>query len=249
MLNISPNWAHHLCSKRFEAALERVQFFLQTEKAAGYTYFPKDELIFHALSCTPYEKVKVVLVGQDPYHGLSQAHGLSFSVPEGIPPPPSLQNIYKELYADLHIPLAHTGNLTPWALQGVLLLNATLTVRQGEPLSHHKQGWEEVTDAIIEAVSKKEAPVVFLLWGKYAQEKCRRFSLEANLQHLVLKAAHPSPFSAYHGFMGCRHFSRTNDFFKKNGLSEIDWRVDQGAFCESELLQSLWDIGIDEDTI
>jgi uracil-DNA glycosylase len=248
MLSVPSNWVPHLCTDGFQATLRRLEIFLNTEKAAGHMYFPSDELIFHALACTPYDKVKVVVVGQDPYHGPSQAHGLSFSVPRGIPLPPSLKNIYKELQDDLHIPPAHTGNLTSWALQGVLLLNATLTVRQGEPLSHHNRGWEEITDAIIDAVAKKTDPVVFLLWGKNAQEKCGKFSLENKRQHLVLKAAHPSPFSAYSGFMGCRHFSKTNAFLRQQGVSEINWRVDQGATDEM-IDGNLWDFEIDEETI
>jgi uracil-DNA glycosylase len=192
------------------------------EQWAGHTVFPPEHQIFQALKLTPFDKVRVVIVGQDPYHGVGQAHGLSFSVQKGVPIPPSLQNIYKELQADLGIPPASHGCLAEWAQQGVLLLNATLTVRAGEPLSHHKRGWEEFTDAVIKAVAEHHPHVVFMLWGKNAQEKCQKF---VHGSHLVLTAPHPSPFSAHNGFFGCRHFSKTNSYLQQHSLPPIQWAL------------------------
>jgi uracil-DNA glycosylase len=166
--------------------------------------------------------VKVVLLGQDPYHGKGQAHGLSFSVPEGVKPPPSLMNIFKEMHDDIGIPFPSHGNLTNWAKQGVLLLNASLSVRENEPLSHSAIGWTLFTDSVINKISNEKKNVVFLLWGKYAQQKQE---LIDETKHLVLKAAHPSPFSAYSGFFGCRHFSKTNEYLVKNGIDPIDWSL------------------------
>jgi len=165
------------------------------------------------------------LMGQDPYHGPGQAHGLSFSVQKGLAMPPSLQNIFKELADDLKLPIPSSGCLEGWAKQGVLLLNATLTVRAGEPLSHHKKGWEEFTDAIIEKIATRKKHVVFMLWGKNAQEKCERFSHLLHENHLVLMAAHPSPYSANKGFMGCHHFSKANAYLAEHGLDPIRWEV------------------------
>lgn len=196
--------------------------FLKTEKALGKIIYPPGSLLFNAFNNTPFEKVKVVLLGQDPYHGKGQAHGLSFSVPEGIRPPPSLMNIFKELQNDTGLPFPAHGNLTKWAMQGVLLLNACLSVRENEPLSHSKIGWIPFTDAVIRKISSDRKNVVFLLWGKFAQEKQE---LIDETKHLVLKAAHPSPFSAYNGFFGCRHFSKTNEYLVKNGIDPIDWSI------------------------
>ena len=187
------------------------------------TIFPPKEHIFNALKLTPFSNTKVVIVGQDPYHGIGEAHGLSFSVQEGIKIPPSLQNIYKELNDDLGIPIANTGDLTKWAKEGVLLLNAVLTVEKDKPASHRNKGWELLTDYIIKILNKKEEPVVFLLWGRNARNKK---ALVTNPKHLVLECAHPSPLSAYHGFFGCRHFSKTNAFLNKNNLKPIDWQID-----------------------
>jgi uracil-DNA glycosylase len=192
------------------------------EKAHGKTIYPPGSLIFNAFDTTPFEKVKVVLLGQDPYHGVGQAHGLSFSVQEGIKPPPSLINIFKELQSDIGMAIPATGNLTKWGLQGVLLLNAALTVRANEPASHAKIGWIEFTNAVISKISDEKKGVVFLLWGKFAQEKQ---VLIDETKHHVLKAAHPSPFSADKGFFGCRHFSRTNELLMKDGFDPIDWSV------------------------
>jgi uracil-DNA glycosylase len=184
--------------------------------------YPPGSLLFNAFNTTPFEKVKVVLLGQDPYHGKGQAHGLSFSVPEGIKPPPSLINIFKELQSDTGVPIPRHGNLSKWAQQGVLLLNACLTVRENDPLSHSKIGWTQFTDSVISTISATKKNVVFLLWGKYAQEKQ---ALIDETKHLVLKAAHPSPYSANNGFFGCRHFSKANDYLMKNGLDPIDWAL------------------------
>lgn len=186
------------------------------------TIFPPKNYIFNALKLTPYANTKVVIVGQDPYHGEGEAHGLSFSVQEGIKIPPSLQNIYKELYDDLNIPIAKTGDLTKWAKEGVLLLNAVLTVEKDKPASHRKLGWERLTDYIIKVLNQKEEPVVFILWGNFAKEKA---SLITNPKHLVITSPHPSPFSARYGFFGSKPFSKTNEFLRKNNLKEIDWDI------------------------
>lgn len=196
--------------------------FLRMEKAAGKTIFPPGSLFFNAFNTTPFESVKVVLLGQDPYHGRGQAHGLCFSVPDGITPPPSLVNIFKELHNDTGTPFPRSGNLTRWAQQGVLLLNTSLSVRANEPMSHSKIGWEQFTDTVITKVSDLKKNIVFLLWGKFAQEKQ---ALIDETKHLVLKAAHPSPYSANNGFLGCRHFSKTNDYLVQNGIDPIDWSL------------------------
>jgi uracil-DNA glycosylase len=196
--------------------------FIKTEKALGKNIFPPGSLIFNAFNSTPFERVKVVLLGQDPYHGKGQAHGLSFSVPEGVRAPPSLVNIFKELQSDVGVAIPNHGNLTRWALQGVLLLNACLTVRENDPLSHSRIGWVEFTDRVISKISALKEHVVFLLWGKFAQEKQ---VLIDETKHLVLKAAHPSPYSANAGFFGCRHFSKTNEYLVKNGFDPIDWSL------------------------
>lgn len=186
------------------------------------TIFPPKDYIFNALKLTPYKNVKVVIVGQDPYHGVGEAHGLSFSVQKGIKVPPSLKNIYKELESDLGIPPYEEGDLTYWARQGVLLLNAVLTVEKDKPASHRNLGWERLTDYIIKTLNKKEDPVVFILWGNFAKEKK---VLITNPKHLVLTSAHPSPFSANYGFFGSKPFSKTNEFLKQNGLERIDWNL------------------------
>jgi uracil-DNA glycosylase len=197
--------------------------FLKTEKSAGKTIYPPGALIFNAFNQTPLSKLKVVILGQDPYHGAGQAHGLSFSVPNGIKPPPSLVNIFKEIQNDIGIPMpAGYGNLTRWAEQGVLLLNAALTVRAGEPFSHANFGWADFTNAVIQKISDEKSGIIFLLWGKFAQEKQ---ALIDETKHHVLKAAHPSPFSADKGFFGCKHFSKTNELLVKQGLAPIDWKL------------------------
>ena len=196
--------------------------FLIREYRTAQVYPPMNDL-FSALRLTTYSRVRVVILGQDPYHGAGQAHGLSFSVRQGVQPPPSLQNIYKEIHSDLGIENPRDfGDLTCWARQGVLLLNTVLTVRDGEPQSHRGHGWEQFTDRIIALLNLREDPIVFLLWGAPAGKKAE---LVTNPCHLILKAPHPSPLSASRGFFGCRHFSQTNQFLRAHGFDEIDWRV------------------------
>jgi uracil-DNA glycosylase len=202
--------------------MQELAAFLRSEKSRGKTIYPPGALIFNAFRHAPFEAVKVVVLGQDPYHGPGQAHGLSFSVPDGVPPPPSLQNIYKELERDLGIPRPSTGNLTPWAEQGVLLLNAVLTVEQAKPGSHQNRGWEEFTDAAIASLAEDRDGLVFLLWGAYAQAKGRVID---NRRHCVLRAPHPSPLSAHRGFLGCGHFSAANRYLQGRGVKPINWRL------------------------
>ena len=199
-----------------------LQGFLDAELAAGRTIFPPQGAWFRALALTPLDKVRVVILGQDPYHGPGQAHGLCFSVPPGVRPPPSLSNIYKELGSDLGLPRPQHGFLEHWARQGVLLLNSVLTVEIAKAASHSKKGWEPFTDAIIAQVNDKTEPVVFMLWGAYAHKKAANVD---SRRHLVLKAAHPSPLSAHNGFLGCKHFSQCNAFLVKNGFPPIDWTL------------------------
>lgn len=187
-----------------------------------YTCYPKYEDIYNALKLTPYKDVKVVILGQDPYHGEGEAHGLSFSVQEGIKLPPSLKNIYKELYDDLGIPPSNTGDLTPWAKEGVLLLNSILTVRKDSPASHKDMGWELLTDHIIKLLNLKEEPVVFILWGNFARSKKVYIT---NKRHLVIESPHPSPFSARSGFFGSKPFSKTNNFLKQNKIKEVNFTL------------------------
>jgi len=185
--------------------------------------YPPGKLIFNAFDHCPAEQTKVVILGQDPYHGPGQAHGLCFSVPEGIEQPPSLQNIFKEINNDLGKPVPTSGNLERWAEQGVLLLNATLTVRAHQAGSHQGKGWEQFTDAVIQAVNAQERPIVYMLWGRPAQSK---IPMLTNPKHLVLKAPHPSPLSAYRGFFGCKHFSKANSFLEEHGIAPIDWQIE-----------------------
>jgi uracil-DNA glycosylase len=226
---IPPSWARVLQKECKKPYLLHLKAFLEKESLAGRSVFPPEQEIFKALQLTPFEEVKVVIVGQDPYHGIGQAHGLSFSVPKGVGIPPSLENIYKEMKSDLGIDQPNHGCLQSWAKQGVLLLNATLTVRKGEPLSHHKKGWELFTDAIIEALAMHKKHIVFLLWGKNAQEKCHRFLPLLKENHLVLMSPHPSPFSARTGFFGCRHFSKTNEYLQKHSLPPINWQIPESS--------------------
>lgn len=198
--------------------------FLQNERNTGQIIYPPGVNIFSAFEKTPFDKVKVVILGQDPYHGVGQAHGLSFSVPEKQAIPRSLQNIFKELKSDLNISIPNTGNLEKWARQGVLLLNATLTVRANQPGSHQNKGWENFTDSVIRRLSKDRKGIVFILWGKYAQAKQ---PLIDNTKHYILTSPHPSPFSAGRGFFGCKHFSKTNEFLLKEGLTPIDWNPEE----------------------
>jgi uracil-DNA glycosylase len=222
-VKMEASWKAVLKNEFTKPYFQQIVTFLKTEKAAGKIIYPPGPLIFNAFNQTPFTKLKVVLLGQDPYHGPGQAHGLSFSVQNGIKPPPSLVNIFKEIQTDIGVamPVGY-GNLTKWAEQGVLLLNAALSVRADEPFSHAKFGWADFTDAVIKKISDEKKGIVFLLWGKFAQEKQ---SLIDETKHFVLKAAHPSPFSADKGFFGCKHFSKTNELLVKQGLPPIDWKL------------------------
>jgi uracil-DNA glycosylase len=221
-VKMEDSWKEVLKAEFSKPYFQQVALHLKTEKATGKIIYPPGSLIFNAFDKTPFDSVKVVILGQDPYHGAGQAMGLSFSVPDGVPPPPSLQNMYKELKNDIGMPIPKTGNLTRWAEQGVLLLNAVLTVRANEAASHAKIGWMDFTNAVIRKISEEKKGVVFLLWGKFAQDKQ---VLIDELKHHVLKAAHPSPLSAHNGFWGCKHFSRTNELLMAQGTQPIDWNV------------------------
>jgi uracil-DNA glycosylase len=221
-VKIGADWKEILKQEFPKSYFLQIVQFLKTEKLAGKIIYPAGGLIFNAFNTTAFEKVKVVLIGQDPYHGPGQAHGLSFSVPDGIPPPPSLLNIFKELQTDIGLAIPKRGNLTGWAEQGVLLLNSSLTVRANEPMSHSTLGWNRFTDSVITKISEQKKNMVFLLWGKFAQEKQ---PLIDETKHLVLKAAHPSPFSVDKGFFGSRPFSKTNEYLIKNGIDPIDWKL------------------------
>ncbi|MBE6157670.1 MAG: uracil-DNA glycosylase [Firmicutes bacterium] len=193
------------------------------EEYKNKTIYPKQSEVFNAFRYTDFDDVKVVILGQDPYHGPNQAEGLSFSVSNEVLKPPSLKNIFKELESDIGIHFPEVNSLKPWAKEGVLLLNAVLTVEEHQPTSHKNKGWETFTDEVIRIINTKETPVVFILWGRYAREKK---SLITNPKHLVIESAHPSPFSARNGFFGSKPFSKTNEFLKKNGIKEIDWRIE-----------------------
>ena len=221
-IQLHESWKAPLLPEFQAAYMVQLRTFLLAEKAAGKQIFPKGSEWFRALDLTPLDRVRVVILGQDPYHGPGQAHGLCFSVKPGVRPPPSLVNIYKELQSDLGIPRADHGFLEHWANQGVLLLNSVLTVETAQAASHQKKGWEQFTDKVIQLVNAKDDPVVFMLWGAYAQKKAA--FVDAN-KHLVLKAAHPSPLSAHNGFLGCRHFSQCNAFLENNGLAPIAWAL------------------------
>ena len=221
-VKIEQSWKEQLKEEFGKPYFNQIVTHIKTELETGKVIYPAGSKIFNAFQVTPFENVKVVILGQDPYHGPGQAMGLSFSVPDGVPLPPSLLNIYKELRSDIGLPIATSGNLTHWAEQGVLLLNAVLTVRANEPASHSKIGWMEFTDAVIKKISDEKTGVIFLLWGKFAQEKQ---VLIDQTKHHVFKAAHPSPFSAHNGFFGCKHFSVTNQYLSKQGKDPIDWSV------------------------
>ncbi len=225
-VRLDPQWRAALADEFAAPYMAELKRFLLERKAAGKRIFPPGIQWFRALDLTPPDKVRVVILGQDPYHGPGQAHGLCFSVQPGVPVPPSLLNIYKELERDLGIALASHGFLEPWAQQGVLLLNAVLTVEMGDAGSHQGRGWERFTDAVIARVNALDHPVVFLLWGAQAQKKAASVdSLERGGRHLVLKAPHPSPLSAHRGFLGCGHFSQANAFLQDAGLAPIDWQL------------------------
>lgn len=219
---IEESWKRELADEFRQDYFLNLKKFLQEEKQKGAVIYPPGPLIFNAFNHTPFDKVKVVILGQDPYHGPGQAHGLCFSVQRGVAPPPSLQNMFKELREDVGFGIPDHGNLEKWADQGVFLLNATLTVRAGAAASHAGKGWEHFTAAAVRRLSEKRKGLVFLLWGRHAQAK---ESLIDASRHHVLKAAHPSPLSAYNGFFGCRHFSKTNKLLEKEGLDPIDWQI------------------------
>ncbi len=221
-VKIEASWKEVLQDEFKKPYFKQIVEHLKTERSQGKTIYPAGPNIFHAFDATPFNQVKVVILGQDPYHGPGQAHGLSFSVQPGVPPPPSLVNIYKELQQDVGIAIPRHGYLEKWAQQGVLLLNASLTVRAGEPMSHSKIGWEKFTDTVIQTVSSGKAHVVFLLWGKFAQQKA---ALIDGTKHCILRSAHPSPLSAHNGFFGNRHFSQTNEYLMKHGIDPIDWAL------------------------
>jgi uracil-DNA glycosylase len=221
-IKLEDGWKALLEAEFSKPYMAQLKTFLQAEKAAGKRVFPKGADYFRALDLTPPDKVRVVILGQDPYHGEGQAHGLCFSVQPGVRIPPSLVNIYKEMQGDLGIPPARHGFLEHWAKQGVLLLNSVLTVEMGRAASHQGRGWERFTDAVIRAVNEQEKPVVFMLWGSYAQKKA---AFVDSSRHLVLKAPHPSPLSAHSGFFGCGHFSKANAFLESRGLPPIDWAL------------------------
>lgn len=220
--DIDESW-YKVLREQFEAPyFADLKSFLVEEKQ-HYAVYPPGRLIFNAFNLTPFDKVKVVILGQDPYHGPGQAHGLSFSVPDGVQFPPSLLNIFKELNNDLGIPMAHSGNLEKWAREGVLLLNASLTVRGGQAASHSRHGWETFTDAAIRALSEEREHLVFILWGNYAIAKR---ALIDPFKHLILTSVHPSPLSASRGFFGCHHFSKTNNYLIEHNIEPIDWKLD-----------------------
>ncbi len=215
-------WQDVLGHEKQLAYFQSILQFLKTEAEKGKKIYPAPENIFNALKLTPFDEIKVVILGQDPYHGPRQAHGLSFSVLPGIAPPPSLQNIFKEIHDDLGLPIPKQGHLDKWAKQGVLLLNTALSVEAGKPQSHANIGWHQFTDKIIEKINQEKEGVVFLLWGSPAQKKA---ALIDSQKHYILKAAHPSPLSAHRGFFGCKHFSKTNEILKKLGKEPIDWSL------------------------
>ena len=220
-VQIHNSWKNLLKEEFKQPYFAKIKEQLLTDFQVGETIYPRGKEIFTAFNLTPVEEVKVVILGQDPYHGPNQAHGLSFSVQKGVKIPPSLQNIYKELQQDIGFKIPSHGNLSSWASQGVLLLNAILTVKKGQPASHRKIGWEQFTNAVIEKLSNQQKQLVFLLWGNFAKSKLPL--INSNNGHLILTAAHPSPFSAHNGFFGTKHFSKTNDFLKKHNKKSINW--------------------------
>lgn len=221
-IRLHPSWKARLADYLQREDMQALAAFLRERRARGARIYPPGPQIFAALDATPFEQVKVVILGQDPYHGAGQAHGLCFSVAPGVPVPPSLDNIFRELERDLGVPRPDHGCLLPWARQGVLLLNAVLTVEDGQPGSHQKRGWEGFTDRIVELLNAEREGLVFMLWGSYAQAKGRMIDAA---RHRVLKAPHPSPLSAHRGFLGCGHFSAANAYLVRHGRSPIDWRL------------------------
>ena len=221
MIKITKNWANILKNEFEKPYFKKIQEYLENEYQK-YDVYPSMDNIFNALNLVKFEDVKVVILGQDPYHEPGQAHGLSFSVLDGVALPPSLVNIYKEIESDLGIKCEKSGNLTRWAKQGVLLLNTTLTVRKGQANSHSEIGWKIFTHEIIKALSKREKPIVFMLWGNHAKSF---LPILNNPNHLILQSAHPSPFSARNGFFGCKHFSKCNDFLRSHNIEPINWKI------------------------
>jgi uracil-DNA glycosylase len=221
MVHLGNDWDEILSEEFRSPYYLSLREFLKTEYSTRRIFPPMND-IFSAFKASSFKNTRVVIIGQDPYHGLGQAHGLCFSVKKGVAPPPSLKNIYKEINDDLGLPIPDHGQLSAWARQGVLMLNSVLTVREGAPTSHKDKGWETFTDNVIKKLNEKQTPIVFLLWGTYAQKKGQ---LITNPVHYKLCAAHPSPLSAYSGFFGCKHFSKTNEILEKHGLEPIDWRV------------------------
>ena len=223
-IKLDPSWLRVLGDEFDKPYMVQLKAFLRAEKQAGKIIYPAGDNWFNALNSTPFDKVKVVILGQDPYHGPGQAHGLCFSVLPGVPAPPSLVNIYKELATDLNVPISRHGYLEHWAEQGVLLLNAVLTVQHANANSHQGRGWESFTDSCIEHLNRERENLVFLLWGSYAQKKGQLIDRK---KHLVLEAPHPSPLSAHRGFLGCKHFSKTNHYLQQHGQQPIDWVLPQ----------------------
>lgn len=222
-VNFEPSWLEVLHDEFNKGYMQKLREFLKKEQVSGHTTYPKNADIFNAFWKTPFKDLKVVILGQDPYHGAHQAHGLSFSVQKGIIPPPSLKNIYKELVIDIPgFQIPNHGDLTEWAEQGVLMLNATLTVGAGNPGSHQKKGWEEFTDTVIKTISEKREGIVFILWGSFAQAKAELIDQK---KHFIIKSPHPSPFSADRGFFGSKPFSKTNAILIKEGKKPIDWQI------------------------
>lgn len=221
-IDLEPSWLNPLAAEFEQPYMQDLRAFLLAERKAGKRIFPAGNELFSAFRHTPLDKVKVVILGQDPYHGEGQAHGLCFSVKPGVAAPPSLQNIYKELHSELGLPRPNHGDLTAWADQGVLLLNSVLSVECARAASHQGKGWEIFTDRVIEVINQEREGVVFMLWGSYAQ---RKGAIIDNARHCVLKAPHPSPLSAHRGFFGCGHFVAANDYLKDRGLTPIDWRL------------------------
>jgi uracil-DNA glycosylase len=221
-VKIEASWKKVLKEEFNKTYFKQVTAHIKTEREQGKNLYPPGSQIFNAFDKTPFDKVKVVILGQDPYHGAGQAMGLCFSVPKGIPPPPSLINIFKELKEDTGMAVPNHGDLSSWADEGVLLLNASLTVRSGEPMSHSKIGWQVFTDQVIQKISDLKQHVVFILWGKFAQEKASLIQVN---KHCILKAPHPSPLSAHSGFLGCRHFSKTNHYLMKTNQDPVNWSL------------------------
>jgi len=221
-VKIEASWKEILHAEFNKPYFEQIAHHLKTEKAQGKIIYPPGQYIFNAFDTTHFDHIKVVILGQDPYHGPHQAHGLCFSVQDGILPPPSLINIFKELNDDIGVPFPQSGNLAKWAQHGVFLLNASLTVRAGEPMSHAKIGWATFTDTVIKKISEEKEHVVFMLWGKFAQEK--RILVDEQ-KHLILKSVHPSPLSAHGGFFGCKHFSKANEYLMSKGIDPVDWSL------------------------